>query len=85
MKIQVPLLELMKTLGSKKEIAEFINLSQSDEVGDIVNLQEEKPVVTFGPHVEEVDSSVPPFYISLLLHDFVWLIDLQIQFFHHTQ
>ena len=27
-------------------------------------------MVTFGPHVDEVDPSVPPFYISLLLHDF---------------
>lgn len=70
-KIEVPLLELVKTPGYKKEIADFINLSQSDEVGDIVNLQEEKPVVTFGPHVEEVDSSIPPFYISVLLHDFI--------------
>ena len=34
-------------------------------------MQEEKPIVTFAPHVEEVDSSVPPFYISLLLHDFL--------------
>ena len=36
-----------------------------------MNLQEEKPVVAFGPHVEEVVSYVPPFYISLLLHDFI--------------
>ena len=70
-KIQVPLLELAKTPGYKKEIVEFINISQSDDIGDTVNLQEEKPVVTFGPHVEEVDSFVPPFYISLLLHDFI--------------
>ena len=35
-----------------------------------MNLQAEKPVVTFGPHVEELDPSIPPFYISLLLHDF---------------
>ena len=28
-------------------------------------------MVTFGPHVEEVYSSVPPFYISMLLHDFI--------------
>ena len=42
-KIQIPLPELIKTPGYKKEIAEFINLFQSDEVGDIVNLQEEKP------------------------------------------
>ena len=39
-KIQVPLLELAKTLGYKKEIAEFINLSQSDDIGDTVNFQE---------------------------------------------
>ena len=37
-KIQVPLLELAKTPGYKKENAEFINLSQSNEVGNIVNL-----------------------------------------------
>ena len=36
-----------------------------------MNLQEEKLVVTFGPHVEEVDYYVPLFYISLLLHDFI--------------
>ncbi len=34
-------------------------------------MQEDKPVVVFGPHVEEVDSSTPPFYISLLIHDFL--------------
>ena len=65
------MLELAKTPGYKKEIAEFINLSQYDDIGDTVNLQEENPVVTFGPHVEEVDSSVPPFYMSVLLHDFI--------------
>lgn len=41
-----------------------------EDISDTVNLQEEKPVVTFGPHVEEVDFPIPPFYISLLLHDF---------------
>ena len=35
-----------------------------------MNLQEEKPVITFDPLVEEANPSVPPFYISLLLHDF---------------
>lgn len=71
-KIQVPLLDLAKTPGYKKEIAEFINISQSGDIGDTVNLQEEKLVVTFGPHVEEVYSFVPPFYISMLLHDFIF-------------
>jgi len=36
-----------------------------------MNQQEDKPIVFFGPHVEEVDSSTPPFYISLLIHDFL--------------
>ncbi len=40
-------------------------------INDTVNLQEDKPLVVFGPHVEEVDSSTPPFYISLLIHDFL--------------
>ena len=41
-------------------------------INDTVNLQEDKPVVVFGAHVEEVDSSTPPFYISLLIHDFLF-------------
>lgn len=28
-------------------------------------------MVVFGPHVEEVDPSIPPFYISLFVHDFL--------------
>lgn len=40
-------------------------------MNDIVNLQEDKPVVFFGPHVEGVDSSTPTFYISLSIHDFI--------------
>ncbi len=58
-KIQVPLTELVKTLAYKKKIVEFINLSQNVNVSDTVNLQEDKPVVVFGPHVKKVDSSTP--------------------------
>ena len=53
----------------EKDKIQVLLLELAETLGDTVNLQEEKPVVTFGPHVEEVDSSVPPFYISLLLHD----------------
>jgi len=67
----VPLTELVKTPIYKREITEFINMSQNVNINDTVNLQEDKPVVIFGPHVEEVDSSTPPFYISLLIHDFL--------------
>lgn len=58
-KIHVPLTELVKPPTYKKEIAELINLSQNVNVNDTVNLQEDKPVLVFGPLVEEVDSSTP--------------------------
>ena len=55
----------------QKEIGEFVNLKENEIINDTVNLQEDKPVVVFGPHVKEVDPSIPPFYISLLVHDFL--------------
>ena len=36
---------------------------------DFVNLQDDKPTITLGPMVEELDESCPPFYISLNIHD----------------
>lgn len=33
--------------------------------------KEGKLVMLSGPHVEEVYTSIPPFYISLLVHDFL--------------
>ena len=39
-KIQVPLLELAKIPAYKKEISEFINLTQVEDISDAVNLQE---------------------------------------------
>ena len=38
-------------------------------IPDSLNLQEERPMVVFGPHVEELDTSTPPFYVSLVIHD----------------
>ena len=38
-------------------------------ITDSLNLQEERPMVVFGPHVEELDASTPPFYVSLVIHD----------------
>ena len=37
-KIRVPLLELVKIPVYKKEISEFINLTQIEDISDIVNL-----------------------------------------------
>ena len=34
-----------------------------------INLQDDKPTIYFGPHVEATYVSPPPFYISLNVHD----------------
>ena len=36
---------------------------------DFVNLQDDKPIVTLGPMIEDLKDSFPPFYISLNIHD----------------
>ena len=36
---------------------------------DFFNLQDDKPIVTLGPMIEELNDSFPPFYISLNIHD----------------
>ena len=42
------------------------NISNSD----IVNLQDDKPTILFGPRVEnQGEDEVPPFYISLRIHN----------------
>ena len=61
----------MKAPNYKKKVSNFINLSQDNHSTDAVNLQEEKPVVMFGHHVEEQYTSTPPFYITLLMHTFI--------------
>ena len=38
-------------------------------IPDSLNLQEERPMVVFGPHVKELDPTTPPFYVSLVFHD----------------
>ena len=36
---------------------------------DFVNLQDDKSTVIFGPFVEDIDDSIPPFYLYLNIHD----------------
>jgi hypothetical protein len=43
--------------------------STSAPTHDSLNLQEERPMVVFGPHVEELDPSTAPFYVTLVIHD----------------
>jgi len=43
--------------------------STSAPTHDSLNLQEERPMVVFGLHVEELDPSIVPFYMTLVIHD----------------
>ena len=68
-KIPVPLTELLKQPVYQSQVTSFTPLPESQITPDSLNLQEERPMVVFGPHVEEVDPSTPPFYVSLVIHD----------------
>jgi hypothetical protein len=68
-KIYVPLLELMKTEPFRKTVLKALQSPAQVTFSDTVNLEDENPVVTIGPHIEDKIDASPPFYISLNVHD----------------
>jgi hypothetical protein len=68
-KIPIPLVELAWNLIYKKQIAKEINFSDVECQADVINLQDEKPKIMFGPHIEKSKDFVSPFYITLTMHD----------------
>ena len=68
-KIPVPLTELLKQHAYQSQVTSFMLPPEAALTPDSLNLQEERPMVVFGPYVEELDASTPPFYVSLLIHD----------------
>ena len=70
-KILVPLVELLKQPSYKAQVSQFMLPHGVTSPPISLNLQEERPMVVFGPHVEELDSTTPPFYVSLVIHDFL--------------
>jgi len=48
---------------------------------DYLNLQEKRPMVVFGPHVEELDPSIVPFYVTLVIHELVVVATTTLQNF----
>jgi hypothetical protein len=65
----MPLLDLAKNLIYKKQIAKVINFSNVECHADVINLQDERPTIMFGPHIENTKDFVAPFYITLIVHD----------------
>jgi hypothetical protein len=68
-KIPVPLVELFKNPIYKKQIAKMMNFSNVECHADVINLQDERPTIMFGPHIENTKNSIAPFYITLTVHD----------------
>jgi len=68
-KILVPLVELSIYSVYKKQISKVINFSDVECQDDVINLQDEKPMIMFGPHIENDKESMAPFYITLTVHD----------------
>jgi hypothetical protein len=67
--IPIPLVELMKNEMFKKDILKTLDpKSISPSVG-ILNIYDEKPIITLGQMIEDRDESCPPFYISLNIHE----------------
>ena len=59
----------MKNDSFKSSILKSLLQPKTPIDAEFVNLQDDKPTVTLGPMVEELDESCPPFYISLNIHD----------------
>jgi len=47
----------------------MITFSDAEGHADAINLQDDKPTIMFGPHIENSKDYVAPFYITLSVHD----------------
>jgi ribonuclease HI len=68
-KIPIPLIELMKTDPFRKSVLKALQPPAHVTFSDTINLEDENPAITIGPHIEDRSDASPPFYISLNIHD----------------
>jgi hypothetical protein len=68
-KIPIPLVELAKNPVYRKQITKVIGVSELEIQFDILNLEDDKPTITFGPHFEGAKDTVALFYITLNVYD----------------
>lgn len=68
LKIAIPLFELARHEVFREQISRTL---QTSENRDVVNVLDDQPELIFGPDVngKSVDGGVPPFYVSLNIHD----------------
>jgi hypothetical protein len=68
-KICIPLVELAKNTIYRKQIAKIISFLEDESQDDVINLEDDKPNIVSGLHVEAAKDTVAPFYITLTLFD----------------
>jgi len=68
-KIPIPLVELAKNPVYRKKITKMIIFLDVESQANVINLEDYKPNIIFGPHSEGARDTVAPFYITLNVHD----------------
>jgi hypothetical protein len=68
-KIPIPLVELAKNPVYRKQITKMIGVFELESHSDVINLEDDRPNITFGPHFEGSKDNIAPFYITLNIHD----------------
>lgn len=69
-KIQFSLPDLMKDKHFQDPILKLLQNSSENDLADTVNLQDEKPTILMGAtQMPDKEESVPPFYVSLYIHE----------------
>jgi hypothetical protein len=67
--IPMPLVELAKNPSYHKQIEKMMQGKGSTNPPDTLNVQDESPTIVFGPHIDDKEESVAPFYVNLNIHD----------------
>jgi hypothetical protein len=68
-KMSIPLVELAKNPTYRKQIAKVMGVYELERQSDVINLEDDRPNITFGPHFEGSKDNAAPFYITLNIHD----------------
>lgn len=70
LKVSIPLTELVKNSNYKHHVT---GIFQIDPLPDMVNVEDDHPELIFGLAIEgqPEDSEVPPFHLSLRLHEYI--------------
>ena len=71
LKIYVPFNELLRNNEYRNTITKMVK-GQGELQSDILELNDDNPTISFGSKVENLENEeVPPFYLSLNVHDMV--------------